>query len=187
MQIEEIFGKVTDSGDATVGGGAASALAGAMAAGLVSMVSLLSRGKGLGLDDACYVGFSEELDAISREFRAGAYADEAAFLKIKAALALPKSTDEEKAARREALSSAAVAAADAPLENAARAARVLAIAESLGGKCNTSAASDMECGRMLARSALSGCLLNVEANLSMIKDPGAKNRLERASEELKKL
>ncbi|MDR3254539.1 MAG: cyclodeaminase/cyclohydrolase family protein [Synergistaceae bacterium] len=187
MRIEEIFGKVTDSGDATVGGGAASAIAGAMAAGLVSMVSLLSRGRELGLDDAAYVGFAEELKAISEEFRAGAYADEVAFLGIKAALALPKATDEEKSTRRGALSAAAITAADVPLENAGRTVRVLEIVAALEGKYNTSAASDMECGRMLARSALSGCLLNVEANLPMIKDPGAKERLEKASEELKRL
>jgi formiminotetrahydrofolate cyclodeaminase len=187
MPVGEIFARITDSGNSTVGGGAASALAGAMASGLVGMVSLLSRGKGLGLDDAAYESFSGELGDIASKLEDGAFADEAAYLGIKAALALPKATDKEKSKRRSALEAAATEAANTPLGNARLAARVLEIASELEGRYNAAAASDMECGKMLARSAVVGCALNVDANLPMIKNEESARFFRSESEKLKRL
>jgi formiminotetrahydrofolate cyclodeaminase len=187
MQAGDIFGKIIDCGNATVGGGAASSLAGAMASGLVGMVSLLSKGKGLGLDDTDYESFSMELSRISAELQRGARKDESAFLGIKAALALPRTTEDEKSSRRVALESAAIEAANVPLENARLAARVLEIALELEGRCNSAAASDMECGKMLARCAILGCALNIDANLPMIKDEKTLRFFQGESEILKTL
>ena len=187
MSVYEVFDKILDSGNTTVGGGAASAIAGAMAAGLVAMVSRLSKGKELGLRDDDYDRLADELDGIVIQQKQGACDDEAAFLMIKDAFALPKSTDEEKAMRRAAVEAAAFRAASVPLENARRSVRVLEIAKELNGKYNTAAASDMACGVMLARMSVRGCALNIDANLGLIKTPETNASLTRASAELKKL
>lgn len=78
--IHEVFDKIIDSNNFTVGGGAGSA--GAMSAGLVSMVCRLSTGTDLGLEDKKYVTLSTELDQIAEKLKQGAYDDEVAFLKI---------------------------------------------------------------------------------------------------------
>ena len=80
---------------------------------------------------------------------------------------------------------AAIEAANVPLENARLAARVLEIALKLEGRYNSSAASDMECGKMLARCAILGCSLNIDANLPMIKNEKTLRFFQEESKNLK--
>ncbi len=186
MSLYSVLDDVLDSQNFTVGGGSASAIAGAMAAGLVGMVARLSLGKDYGLEDARYEALARELDTLSRDLQAGAEEDTKAFLGIKAAFALPKETDQDKAARKIAIEDAAVNAARIPKENAEKAKRVLEIHALLEGKSNPNAGSDMTGGFLLAKSALTGCALNIEANLPLIKDPAKKEPLEKAFQELMK-
>lgn len=186
MSIYEILDKIIDSKNTTVGGGAASALAGAQAAGLASMVLRLSIGKGLGLTDEYGLSLAEELDIIAEKLKLGAENDEAAFLKIKAAFTLPKSNEDEMARRRAAIEEAALIAANVPLSNGRYAARVSEIISEIDGKYNTAAASDFECARMLAKMAITGCALNIDANLPLIKKQEAAMALREASASLKK-
>ena len=104
----EVVEKIMDSRNVTVGGGSASAVAGAMAAGLVGMVSRLSVGKEYGLPDERYLEIAEELDELAVQLKEGAVEDTRSYLGIKAAFALPKATDEQKSARRAAIESAAM-------------------------------------------------------------------------------
>lgn len=170
MEHHEILDLILDSGDATVGGGSASALAGAMAAGLAGMVARLSIGKGFGLPDAGYQEIVASADALARDLRQGAVRDSSAYLLIKQAYALPKGTPEEKAARAEAIQQAGIAAATVPLENAGKCARVRQLCESLQGQSNPNAGSDLKVAGMLCRAGLEGCLDNIAANLPLIKD-----------------
>jgi formiminotetrahydrofolate cyclodeaminase len=171
MNLERVMERIYDSKDFTAGGGAASAVSAAMAASLVAMVSRLSTGRELGLSDEDYCRIADDLDGISLRLRDGAVRDLEAFLGIKAAYALPKGTDGEKAARREAVGKAATVAADVPRENARLALQVAAAVEKLEGKSNANAASDLEVGRDFAFAAIRGCLANIRANLGLIKDP----------------
>lgn len=171
MNLDEVMQRIYDSKDFTAGGGAASAVSAAMAASLVAMVSRLSAGKDLGLPDGEYEAIADGLDRTSRELRVGAVLDLEAFLGIKAAYALPKGTDEEKAARREAIGRAAFVAADVPRQNARLALEVAEAVGRLEGKSNANAASDLEVGKDFAFGAIRGCLANIRANLGLIKDP----------------
>lgn len=186
MSVYEILDKIIDSKNTTVGGGAASALAGAQAAGLAGMVSRLSAGKGLGLTDERCFSLAEELDAIAEKLKLGAVNDEEAFLKIKEAFALPKSNEDETARRRAAIEEAALTAANVPLRNGRLAARVREIVNELDGQYNTAAASDFECAKMLAEMAITGCALNIDANLPLIKNQETAAALREASAGLKR-
>lgn len=186
MSIYEILDKIIDSKNTTVGGGAASALAGAQAAGLAGMVSRLSAGKGLGLADERYLILADELDVISEKLKLGAVNDEDAFLKIKEAFTLPKSNEDETARRRAAIEAAALMAANVPLRNGRLAARVREIINELDGQYNTAAAADFECAKMLAKMAITGYALNIDANLPLIKNQEAAAALMEASTSLKK-
>ena len=181
----DVIEKIMDSKDTTVGGGSASAVAGAMAAGLVGMVARLSTGKQYGLPDERYLGIADELDMLAVKLKDGAVADTQSYLGIKAAFSLPKSTEAEKAIRRTAVEEAAIIAARVPLENGRAALRILELCKEMEGKFNTAASSDMEAGIMLAKMAVIDTALNVEANLSLIKTNGINQELAAAALYLK--
>ena len=183
---EQIMDKILDSKDATVGGGSASALASAMAAGMGGMVARLSAGKNLGLTDADYMQCADSLDSLSEALVQGAALDAAAFAQISSAFKLPKATEEEKAIRSKAIEEAGIAAASAPLQNAKLTADVLAIFDQFLGKHNPNAESDLMIGRHFLNVALYGFAVNIEANLSLIKTVSKKAVFESEAAELRK-
>lgn len=183
---EQIMDKILDSKDATVGGGSASALAAAMAAGMGGMVARLSSGKNLGLPDTDYVTFADSLDSLSKELVQGAALDAAAFSQISSAFKLPKATGEEKTIRSKAIEEAGIAAASAPLQNAKLAVDVIAIFDQFLGKHNPNAESDLMIGRHFLNVALYGFAANIEANLSLIKTVSKKAVFESEAAELRK-
>ena len=159
-----------DVTDNTTGGGSASSIAGAMAAGLVGMVARLSMGK----KDLEPTGYYEEIavraEALCRELFAGGSRDSEAFAVINRAFGLPRGTDEEKAARSQAIKNGMLLCAEVPLENAALCGQVLALCDRLEKSYNTNASSDLECARHLAGAGLKGCAANVRVNLPHLKD-----------------
>jgi len=165
-----VLEKILETRDVTVGGGSASAIAGAMAAGLVGMVARLSTKKDYGMPAEEHQAIADECDVLAAALMKGADEDMAAFAKIKAAYALPKATDEEKRARSEAIEAAGIAAATTPLENALKNRRVFELGRTIKHKSNPNAGSDVEIGIGLARLGISGCVLNIEANLPLIKN-----------------
>lgn len=189
MDCHRILDLILDSKDVTAGGGSASALSAAMAAGLAGMVarlSVASKGKEYGLPDAEYLGLADELDDLADRLKKGSAEDSEGYLGIKRAYALPKETEEEKAIRRTAIEDAGIAAASVPLKNAENAARVLEIVHRLNGRSNPNAESDLACGEMLAIMAIRGTLLNVEANLPLIKTPSKSEPFRQALDRYRK-
>jgi formiminotetrahydrofolate cyclodeaminase len=170
MNKHQILDLILDSRDVTVGGGSASALAGAMAAGLAGMVARLSTGKEYGLTDEQYLTLAERVDSLARDLGDGSVRDSEAYLQIKQAYALPKGTPEEKAARGDAIQRAGIAVATVPLENARKCRMVSQACAQLKGKSNPNTASDLQVAEQFSRAGMQGCLLNVFANLPLIKD-----------------
>ena len=185
MNYIEVLENILDSKDVTVGGGSASALSGAMAAGLIGMVARLSLNKDFGLEDSKYIELADELDVINKELINVVTLDAKAYSTIIEAYKLPKLTDEDKAARKTAIENAGITAATAPLNNAKNCKRVLEIGQILDGKSNKNAASDISIGIQLATVGVDGCIQNIEANLPLIKNEKILSKFRSEIENLK--
>ena len=166
------FGEALASDAATPGGGSASALAGALAASLVGMVARMTEGM---------EGVAAEADAAREELLALVDEDARAFDRVMAAFRLPKGTDEEKAARTEAIQRGYEAATEPPARVCARALRVLELAAEVAERGNPNAVSDAGVAALLAESALVGAALNVRINVASIKDAGFRREHEDAA------
>ncbi|MCL7956940.1 MAG: cyclodeaminase/cyclohydrolase family protein [marine benthic group bacterium] len=181
----EAFMKVLDSEDDATGGGTASAVAGAMAAGLVGMVARVSKGKPDLETDEFYDAIDTEAQQLTRDLMMGGREDSAAFGAVMRAFTLPKCTEEEKAARSAAIQEGMVGATRVPLENGTRCVRVLELADRLSASFNRNAESDLAVARSLAGSGVVGCLANVEINLSSVKDEEVKAEIVARANELR--
>lgn len=153
------------------GGGSASALAGALGASLVSMVCGLSAGRPrYAAYEATLVRCGEIGHALAAEFLEIADQDSYAYAGYAAALKMPRDTDEEKATRRAAIRLAARAAADAPMECVTACTRLAAAADSLAGRSNVNASSDVLVAALFAEAAARGAAENVRINLPATDD-----------------
>lgn len=177
--------KVIDPEDNSTGGGAASAVAGAMAAGLAGMVARVSRGKPGMEPDAFYEEIDAEARRLTAELMQGAEEDSTAFEAVMAAFRTLKETDEQKIARSEAIQDAMEQATTVPLRNGERCVDVMRLCARLTPKHNTNATSDLDVGRRLAVAALEGCIDNVEINLGSLKREAAIEMLTDRLDELR--
>ena len=175
--IIEPLSKILDSRDTTVGGGGASALSGAMAAGMIGMVARLSAKKPVNLTPEQYDSIADECDELCKKLTQGSIDDMHAYTQIVEAFKLPKGTEEEKAARSAAVQAAAKKAAEVPRDNARLNARVHELGVTLKGNSNPACLSDLTSALYLSEAGLKDCILNVNANLSMIKDEAVLTKL----------
>jgi formiminotetrahydrofolate cyclodeaminase len=178
------FLRVLDAKDNSTGGGTASSVAGAMAAGLAAMVARLSMNKKDLAPTQTYQSVATEAEKLSAELFKGGHEDAAAFDRVSTAYKMPKDTAETKAARSQAIQKAMQHAAEVPLSNADRCKRVIELCRHLEKSFNTNAASDLECGMYLARAGLKGCAANVRINLPYIKDEITRKDIEERLESI---
>ncbi len=159
------------SPEPTPGGGSVSAVAGAMGAALVQMVAGLPRTRHDNDEErAVLATLATPLAELRARLLALADEDTAAFDGLMAAFRLPKSSDDEKAARREAIQAATREATTVPLQTAVAAARVLDLAGTVAALGNPSASSDLLVAAGMLRAAAEGGAANVRINLEGIKD-----------------
>jgi formiminotetrahydrofolate cyclodeaminase len=81
---------------------------------------------------------------------------------------MPKSNDEEKQQRRDAIRSATLHAAEVPYETAKLAFELLEVLPELAKKGNGNAVSDVGVASLLASAAVKGALFNVDINLGSL-------------------
>ena len=159
------------SPDPTPGGGSASALASAIGVSLLAMVAGLPKTRSNSDEDRA--ALSEALASV-RGLRArlaeAIDADTAAYDAVVAAYRQPKGTDEEKAARSQAIQRALRGATEVPLRVMRLSAEALAAAKVVAARGNPSASSDVGVAMALLRAGLEGARLNVDVNLGSIKD-----------------
>ena len=170
LSVSDFVGRLAT--DAPVpGGGSASALAGAMAAGLVHMVVELTAGRPVAAEHERRLAEIRDAAAeLQSQLLHLAEDDAAAYASVVAARRLPKETDEEGAVRRAQIETAVRAATRAPLEVVLRSMEVLALAEALAGIGNRNAVSDVGVAGLLATAAIRGAALNVEINVPSLLD-----------------
>ena len=159
-------------------GGSVSALLGALAAGLGTMVANLSAHK-RGWDGRWeeFSDWAVKGQALKDELIRLVDADTDAFNLVMAALAMPTGTPEEKTARSAALVAANLGAIDVPFRVMRAASVTLPLISAMATHGNPASASDAGVGALCARSAVLGAWLNVRTNVAGLKDKGAVDAL----------
>lgn len=173
------------SGQPTPGGGSVSALAGALGVTMAEMAANFTLGKEKFRDVAPQV--TELLSALT-DARAKLLdlmeKDIAAYANVSSAYALPRGTDEEKAARTQAIQEALAVALAAPLEAVRVTAAALAATRRLVDVANPNLISDVGVAAELLLGALRGARLNVDVNLAYLKDEDLVGRSRREADSL---
>ena len=179
------FAEETASESPAPGGGSISAYMGALAAALGTMVANLSSHKA-GWDDK-WEYFSNWADngmAVMNELLYLVDEDTAAFNKIMDVFGMPKSTDEEKAARAEAMEVATLYATQVPLRTMKAAYKAFDVVRAMAEEGNPNSVSDAGVGALAARSAVMGACLNVKINAAGLKDRAVAEALVKEAEEI---
>ncbi len=169
----------------TPGGGSAGAYAGAMGAGLVSMVAGLTIGK------KKYAEVEAEMQAIRvmaeklrAELTQAVDDDAGSFEVLMATFKLPRETDEQKEARKAAILKATLNAAHIPLDVSRAAVKVMELAFRCAKNGNLNAISDSMSGFSMARAALTAAGYNVRININSLEDKSAGEKMLKDLEKL---
>jgi len=184
LQIND-FIAVLGSDTPAPGGGSASALTAAQGIALTKMVTELTIGK------KKYAEFEDEIELLQKKAKSlqegllrAIDEDTEAFNQVSAVFGLPKTTEEEKKARREAMQSALKGAAVTPFSMMEKIVDALKVTQAAVGKSNTNAASDLGVAALNLKAALQGAWLNVLINLASIKDEMFVRQYRKAGESL---
>ncbi len=165
LSVRELSERLASSAPVP-GGGSAAAVAGAMGAALVAMVSALTVGRAdYAAVDAAVRIIGGEAETLRGQLLRLAELDSDAYDEVMRARRLPRETDEERAVRKAAMGASFVTAAQVPLETARTAMRVLELAARIAPIGNRNAVSDAGVAAQLASAAIRGAALNVRINL----------------------
>lgn len=159
------------SPDPTPGGGTAAAIAGAMGASLLVMVSGLAKSNtGTEVEKVALAGAKLALEPLAAALTGLADADAASFDHVMSAYRLPKATGEEKTARSAAIQAALQGATIVPLQTLRDCAGAMAHARTVAAFGNRSAVSDVGVAIGLLEAAAAGAEANVRINLASVRD-----------------
>ncbi|MGH9239809.1 MAG: cyclodeaminase/cyclohydrolase family protein [Vicinamibacterales bacterium] len=167
------------------GGGSAAALAGALGVSLLVMAASLPKSRTGAPEEATDLA---EAAARLRPLRDALVqlidADSDAYREVMAAMKLPKTADDEKAARTAALQSALKGATDVPLDVMRAGQQALAGAVIVARNAYRVAASDVATGIELLGSSVRSAALSIDGNLAAIRDEAYTARVSAEREQL---
>ncbi|HBM16800.1 MAG TPA: glutamate formimidoyltransferase [Lentisphaeria bacterium] len=174
MRLDDFVDEVGKDSPAP-GGGSVSALAGALGAGLGSMVACLTPAK-KGYESTLepLTKRSERLIACLEDLKKAVDLDTEAFNDVMLALRMPKNTEEEIALRRKAMQEGYKKATLVPFNTAKRCVDALSELLEVAQIGNPNSASDVGVGALMAYAGFEGAALNVNINLPSIKDAAFK-------------
>jgi len=185
------FADETASESPAPGGGSISAYVGSLGISLATMVANLSSHK-RGWDDRIeeFSDWAEKGQYLKDELLKMVDEDTNAFNLIMQAFGLPKGTDEEKAARKQAIQDATKYAIETPLRVMQLSLDSMEVIKEMAAIGNLNSISDAGVGALCARTAILGAHMNVLINASGLKDeayledvlPRAKSMAEQAVE-----
>lgn len=170
LTITELLSRFSD-GTPTPGGGSAAALSSAVGASLVAMVArVTAKGKK-------YADRAEEMekiaakaDMLSARLLQLVTDDSASYDAVSAAYKLPKETDDDKAARSEAIQSAMKVAAFTPMMTLEASLSALALAAEVVERGNPNCVTDAAMAALMCETGMQGAMMNIAINLGSIKD-----------------
>jgi len=143
-----------------------------MAASLLTMIARLSSGRP---KYAPYAATIEHAAVAGDDLRVRLWEladrDATAYDGFAAAMKLPRETPDEIARRKTAIRMAARAATEAPLEVVRVCERLAAELETMAGRSNLNASSDLAVAALMTEAAARGAAANVFINLPSIGDP----------------
>jgi len=166
------------SHDPVPGGGSASAVAGALGASLLLMVAAMPKTKsGTPEETADLSAAAARIRPLRDRLTMLVDEDSEAYNAVVAAFKLPKGTDEEKAARKDAIQAGTRLATEVPLDTMRASRDALRHAVIVARNGNRNATSDVGVAIELLLCAVKGAGLNVDINLGGLAD---KDYVERA-------
>ncbi len=167
------------------GGGSIAALAGALGAALASMVANLTVGK------EGYEKVWEDLDDLATRAQRikdrlvrSVDTDTDAFNAVLEAMRLPRSTPEERKARKAAIQEGYKAATQVPLETARACFEALKLAVEVAHKGNAASVTDAGVGGLMAAAGVEAAVYNVKINLPSIEDEAFRQSMSETLDEL---
>ncbi len=165
------FADETASESPAPGGGSIAAYVGVLGVSLGIMVANLSAHK-RGWDDqwAEFSDWAEKGMATQKQLLALVDEDTNAFNKIMDAFGLPKGSDEEKAARKQAIQEATKYATEVPLKVVEVSLQSMEVMKAMVEIGNPNSITDAGVGALCARTAVRGALLNIKINAGGLDD-----------------
>jgi glutamate formiminotransferase/formiminotetrahydrofolate cyclodeaminase len=161
------FADETASESPAPGGGSIAAYVGSLGVSLATMVANLSSHK-KGWDDRWeeFSNWAEKGQFFKDELLRLVDADTKAFNGIMHAMSLPKGTDEDKAARKQAMNEATKVAIEVPFKVMQLSYDSMEVIKAMAESGNPNSVSDAGVGALCARSAVMGAFMNVRINAS---------------------
>ncbi len=168
------FAEALGSGAPTPGGGAASALVGALGAALAEMVARFTIGR------KTYAAVEQQAQEIVQraeqarvDLLALVAADEQAFQQVSAAYKLAKGTEEERVQREAAIQAALYVAMEPPTHALRLSVSVVSLAHDIAEIGNATVLTDAACAAIVGESAARAAAINILANVALLKDTSA--------------
>ncbi|MEG2928695.1 MAG: cyclodeaminase/cyclohydrolase family protein [Oscillospiraceae bacterium] len=184
LKVNE-FVDILSSDAPAPGGGSAAALEGALGIALTKMVAALTIGK------KKYAEFGplmmenlSKAEELKREFVEVIDRDTESFNAVSAVFSMPKETEKEKLSRKMAMQRALKGSTKPPFEMMELCLAALELTETMLGKSNQSAASDLGVCALSLKAAVQGAWLNVLINIGGINDEEFANEYRKNGEEI---
>lgn len=170
------FADETASESPAPGGGSIAAYVGVLGVSLGTMVANLSSHK-RGWDDRWeeFSDWAEKGMTYQKQLLALVDEDTNAFNKIMDAFGLPKGSDEEKAARKQAIQDATKYATEVPMKVVEISYKSMEVMKAMADVGNPNSVTDAGVGALCARTAVRGALLNVKINAGGLEDKAFAN------------